>query len=276
MWDCGYTNATAGREDQRGHRRVVRGPAPGAWLPPLRAGQLGGRSRGDSRRNSGGSQAPWRRGDLASQAGIELGDVAGAVAMEHGEPEHGNEGARRFGGRCSPTSPPAVEPYELARLTTVVASPIEQDGQSAALRPLFPLQELTKGPEFPIDDNDRGWSTRCQDCAGGDVQPLTSPGGGAGRTTGGCPHPRPRHSTSPARRSEPVRHQDRLGMGHGPRTIGTQGSRALGRRVARNLGNTSDHQATFRPESPSPIPTHSSRLAGARVSREVSRAITLR
>ena len=89
--------------------------------------------------------------------------------------------------------------------------------------------------------------------------PLTSPGGGAGHTTGGSPRPRPPHSTSPARRSEPVHHQDRLGMGRGPRTIATQGSRPVGRRVARNPDNTSDPPAAFREESPSPILMHSSR-----------------
>jgi hypothetical protein len=79
--------------------------------------------------------------------------------VEHGKPKHRHEGARRFGERRSPTSPPAVEPYGLALLTTVAASPIEQDGLGAALRPLFLPQELPKGPQFAIDHNDRGRSS---------------------------------------------------------------------------------------------------------------------
>ena len=120
-----------------------------------------------------------------------------------------------------------------------------------------------------------GWQTSAGERSA-PARPLTSPGGGAGHTTGGSPRPRPPHSTSPARRSEPVHHQDRLGMGRGPRTIATQGSRPVGRRVARNPDNTSDPPAAFREESPSPILMHSSHPAEDTVPRHGSRAITLR
>ena len=73
-------------------------------------------------------EAVKRPGNRPRRAGIERGGIAGAVAMEPGEPEHGQEGTRCFGGRLSPTPlrplVPLQNPHEdrsPRSMTTIVA-----------------------------------------------------------------------------------------------------------------------------------------------------------
>src|SRR5262245_65492824 len=53
----------------------------------------------------GTQEAVKRPGNRPRRARIERGGIAGAIATELGEPEHGQEGTRCFGGRRSLTSP---------------------------------------------------------------------------------------------------------------------------------------------------------------------------